>query len=273
MSKHPGYIDSQGITADLRADAIDPANCTAIIPAAGRGSRLGSTLPKILFPIDGVSTLERLSAVLRPFCSTMVLVVSPASRDAVSAAAERICPGRFAIAEQTEPTGMFDAVACGFAAVSTPNTLVIWGDQAAVQSESLSLCFGLHYGVYEPGATMPTVVGASPYIHLKRNSEGAVVAVLQAREGDEMPETGESDCGVFLFRTSVLAAAMSQSDPGTGRRSGERNFLPILPVIERMSSILCVRISSAIEALGLNTPDDAERLARHFRGRRSEVSA
>src|ERR1039458_7926984 len=38
--------------------SVDPAFWTAVIPAAGRGSRLGFEQPKILFPIAGATILE-----------------------------------------------------------------------------------------------------------------------------------------------------------------------------------------------------------------------
>jgi hypothetical protein len=62
-----GFLDPQ----------VEPALWTALIPAAGRGSRLGFDLPKILFPIAGATILEWLVHLLKPLSSRFVLVLSP----------------------------------------------------------------------------------------------------------------------------------------------------------------------------------------------------
>src|SRR4029077_17516015 len=113
-------------------------------------------------------------------------------------------PGRHRIEYQNEPRGMADAIACGLPAVESPNTMIVWGDQVALQTASLNLAMRIHQGPARPEATCPTLWRDHPYIHFERNARGRVIRVLQAREGDVLPERGESDCGVFLFQTESL---------------------------------------------------------------------
>ena len=56
---------------------MDPLLWTALIPAAGRGSRLGFDRTKILFPIAGATILEWLVDLLNPLCGRFVFVLSP----------------------------------------------------------------------------------------------------------------------------------------------------------------------------------------------------
>ena len=46
---------------------------------------------------------------------------------------------------------------------------------------------------------MPTVTRPLPYIHLQRDGAGRIVEILHRREGDAMPDEGESDMGLFAL--------------------------------------------------------------------------
>ena len=59
-----------------------------VIPAAGIGLRLQSTLPKVLFPVNGRPMLEYLFARYRADVQRIVLVVRPADLARVREACE-----------------------------------------------------------------------------------------------------------------------------------------------------------------------------------------
>ncbi len=264
MKRAPHILIPEEITPDLFANTLDPASCTAVIAAAGRGSRLNSDQPKILFPVAGVSMLERLLCLVAPYCARCVLVASPSGRQAIEAEATRILPERCDVAVQESPTGMLDAVACGLALVTSTNVLVVWGDQAGLRPESIRTLLAIHCGPLAPVATLPTLLCEKPYIHLKRGREGAIERVLQAREGDLLPVRGESDCGAFAFQTRALQLTLASEEVSVGTKTGERNFLPILPALSRQGYVLSVRIATPGEALGVNTREDADALSRYL---------
>jgi hypothetical protein len=112
---------------------------------------------------------------------------------------------------------------------------------------------------------------ANPYIHFERDDTGRLIRVLQAREGDIMPDYGESDSGVFFFRSLALRrllAELQESRAGLGKRTKEFNFLPVLPLAGRTEgSLLTPRIMTEEESIGVNTPQDAEVLAAVLRAR------
>lgn len=246
--------------------AVNPALWTALIPAAGRGTRLGFDQPKILFPIAGRTILEWLVELLRPLCSRFVLVLSPSGREPVEQVASTLVPGRFQIAVQPSPSGMADAIRCGLALVETPDTMIVWGDQVALRPESLDFAMRVHQGPAHPAATCPTLLRDRPYIHLERDASGRVRRVLQAREGDSLPQHGESDSGVFLFRTSALRELLPRllaSSDCIGNKTHELNFLPIFTMLD---DLITLPIMTEAESVGVNSAADAEYLARHLAG-------
>ena len=249
-----GYLDS----------AVDPALWTALIPAAGRGTRLGFDHPKILFPIAGRPILEWLVDLLKPLCGQFVFVLSPQGVSPVEQALSPLLPSRFVPALQQKPLGMADAIRCGLARVETTHTLIVWGDQVAVKPESLEFLMRLHQGTAYPSATCPTLWRDHPYIHFERTESGRVSRILQAREGDQMPVRGESDSGVFLFRTEALRQSLPRlldSHECIGAKTREQNFLPIFPLLDP-EQLITAPIMTESESVGVNSPQDAAYLEK-----------
>ncbi len=244
--------------------AVNPALWTALVPAAGRGSRLDFDQPKVLFPIAGKTILEWLVDLLGPLCSQFVFVVSPQGQQPVAALTTRLLSGLHRIAVQPEPRGMADAIAWGLPLVETPHAIIVWGDQVALRPASLEFAMRVHQGPAAPAATCPTLLREHPYIHFERDQSGQVIHVLQAREGDTLPERGESDSGVFLFRTETLRRELPRllaSSACTGKQTRELNFLPIFPMLERL---ITLPVMTEPESVGVNSRADAEYLERYL---------
>jgi bifunctional UDP-N-acetylglucosamine pyrophosphorylase/glucosamine-1-phosphate N-acetyltransferase len=248
---------------------------TAIIPAAGRGTRLGFDLPKILYPVAGRTILEWLACLLGPFCARVIVVASPEGAPVISRRLDQLLPGQSEVVVQAEPRGMADAIQAALPQLRTPHALIVWGDQAALKPESLDVGARLHENA-APLATVPTVMRDKPYIHFERDFHNRVIRVLQAREGDNMPAKGESDCGVFFFRSIALRrllAELQHNGAGLGRQTGEFNFLPALPLAARLpGSLLTPRIMTEEESIGVNSRQDAEILAGVLLGRGAGVA-
>jgi bifunctional N-acetylglucosamine-1-phosphate-uridyltransferase/glucosamine-1-phosphate-acetyltransferase GlmU-like protein len=240
---------------------LNPMLWTVLVAAAGRGTRLGFDKPKILFPVGGRTILDYLIRLFSPFCSEFVFVLSPEGSPIVKPEIEALTGRTARIAIQSAPRGMGDAVASGVAQVDTPNVVVVWGDQLALRPSSVEFCMRLLQGPEQPAAVCPTLIRNRPYIHFERDNQGTIVRVLQQREGDQMPAEGESDAGVFFFETSALKESLNVltvSSEAIGRETGEINFLPIFPLMDRTSrKLFTSRIMSEIESVGVNSPDDA----------------
>lgn len=253
------------------APSVAVADWTIVIAAAGKGTRLDYKLPKILFPVAGRPILEWLLDLAMPVCSSAVLVLSPDGRESVEPVLERLIPGRYRIAIQTQPSGMGDAVGIGAAEVSTAHTAVMWGDQVALRPESVATVARLHAGPLAPDITVPTVFRDAPYIHFERHPDGRIARLLQAREGDAMPARGESDTGFFCFRTEVLRRLLIEfkAQAGSlGSRTAEFNLLPVIPfAVATGRTVLTPQAMGVEETVGINTRADAERVEAYLRSR------
>jgi bifunctional N-acetylglucosamine-1-phosphate-uridyltransferase/glucosamine-1-phosphate-acetyltransferase GlmU-like protein len=246
---------------EFLAPSLHPAHWTVLIPAAGRGTRLAYEKPKILFPVGGVSILERLVSLLKPLCDHFVFVLSPDGTAEVTPQIELLLRERGSVAIQETPRGMADAVVSGLAAVRTEYVVIVWGDQVALKPASLEFCMRLIEGPAAAQAVCPTLLRQKPYIHFERDAQQTITQVLQRREGDVLPAEGESDSGVFFFRVDALRQSMNEllQDPrALGRETREVNFLPIFPLLDAMPGrLITARIMSEAESVGVNTKADA----------------
>lgn len=239
-----------------------------VVPAAGLGSRLGATRPKLLVPVAGRPMIDRILDLYRRHVHRVVLVVSPASaaevRRHVDAHNETL---RIDCVEQQEPTGMLDAILLGQPAVrDASNVWVTWCDQVAVHPRTIERLADTDAGA---PLVMPTVTSANPYIHLERDAGGRIVRVLHRREGDRMPETGESDMGLFAMSADVFTELLPRyaGEVEIGSVTRERNFLPFIPWLARTRAVATFPCAHPMEALGVNTPEDLARVERYLRER------
>jgi len=246
---------------------MTPSLWTGLVPAAGRGSRLEFDQPKVLFPVAGRPILEWLLDFLMPTCSRVVLVLSPSGRQVVEDYLAGHHPaeyaaGRFRIALQEVPRGMGDAVEVGLQAVETPHVAIVWGDQVALRRSSVEACLSEHESSpAQPALTFPTLWRERPYIHFGRDSEGRIDSLLQAREGDKMPERGESDTGFFCGRAETVRSLLTelrQAPAMKGSATEEFNFLPVIPLAARQGrTILTPSVVTLEETMGVNSREDA----------------
>jgi bifunctional N-acetylglucosamine-1-phosphate-uridyltransferase/glucosamine-1-phosphate-acetyltransferase GlmU-like protein len=209
--------------------------------------------------------IEWLLDFLEPNCGRLVFVLSPEGVREVRPELERLIPGRYEIAVQAVPLGMGDAVERALPAVGTPHCVIVWGDQAALRRDSVEACLRLHEGPLNASITCPTVLRADPYIHFDRDAEGRISGLRQAREGDPMPEEGESDTGFFCFETETLRRLLAaiRKQPGEeGHSTGEFNFLPVIPFAARQGlEILSPSLMTLGETVGINSAADAHAVA------------
>lgn len=246
---------------------VHPALWSAVIPAAGRGTRLAAPMPKILYPVLSRPILDWLLDIVAPVCGAVVLVLAPKAAAEVEGVARKRLGDRVAVAIQDEPRGMADAIRRGLEKVATPNTLVIWGDQILLKAETVRRCILAHQMHDNTVLTLATVLRDHPYIDIRRDESGRIAEVRQAREGDACGEQGESDCGLFLFNTAALRETLvraEQAGLGRGAKTGEFNLLQILPLFEGGTRrTTAVRVEDPAEAIGINNPaeaTDAERI-------------
>jgi bifunctional UDP-N-acetylglucosamine pyrophosphorylase/glucosamine-1-phosphate N-acetyltransferase len=240
-----------------------------VIPAAGAGSRLGEGVAKLLVPVAGVPMIDRLRQLYAETVAEIVLIVHPSFAARVR---QHVSGWSLPVscAVQERPTGMLDAIMLAGEAVraARPDSVwITWCDQVAVHPatvQRLAECTAVDDA---SALAMPTVTKRAPYIHLARDAAGRIAQVLHRREGDRMPEVGESDIGLFALSRFAYADLLPHyaAEAAIGVGTGERNFLPFIPWLASAGhQVVTFPAVDDIEAVGVNTPAELELVERYL---------
>ena len=233
----------------------------AVVPAAGRGSRLGVNTPKILTPLgEGRSVLSVLCRKLLTVADHINLIVSPEGYTPITAAIAREgLANRTTLSIQPEPVGMGDAIFCGYPVWSQAGSiLIVWGDQVFVSTGTLRTGCLLHAGE-DRTLLIPVAAMAQPYVEYIFASDDRLIAVKQSREGEVCAPGGFGDVGTFVLSVEGLREQWLgyTASAAVGVATGEVNFLPFLPYLSAKHwKVRRFAVADEREALGINTPQD-----------------
>jgi bifunctional N-acetylglucosamine-1-phosphate-uridyltransferase/glucosamine-1-phosphate-acetyltransferase GlmU-like protein len=242
-----------------------------VVPAAGLGTRLGAGRPKLLVPVGGVPMIDRLLGLFAPSIDRAIVVVHPSFDGEVRAHLARGAVPTTTVV-QPSPTGMLDAILLAQPAVrdSAPDEVwIAWCDQVAIHPETLRHLAVETASHRHAALVMPTIVRRDPYIHLERDPSGRIVRVLHRREGDAMPETGESDMGLFALPGESFSGLLPRyaDSVAVGTATGERNFLPFIAWANRDREVVTFPAVDEMEAVGVNTPAELRMVEAYLAAR------
>ena len=133
---------------------------TAIILAAGVGSRMGAAEPKVLHPLLGrpmaLWVLESIHSVVS---DPAILLLSPAT-----AALHALAPKGTLRAEQPEPRGTGDAVRCALPALPAGATevLIACGDTPLLEPSTISALIAARRAAKVPSPSPPSTLMIRP---------------------------------------------------------------------------------------------------------------
>jgi len=193
-----------------------------VVLAAGEGTRMKSSIPKVLHTVGGRSLIHHAVAAAQALEPEHLVVVVGHGRDQVVNHLAQVAP-EVATAVQDKQLGTGHAVQCALAELpDLHGTVVItYGDVPLLTSEVLQ---GLLDTQAEQGsgATILTAHLADPtgYGRVLRAGDGSVAAVVEQKDADdEQRAVREVNSGVYAFDAETLRLGLEQLD--TDNSQGE----------------------------------------------------
>lgn len=227
---------------------------TAIVLAAGQGTRMKSAKPKVLHELCGRPMVDYVvEAAIAAGCADVVVVVGY-GREALAAHLEGAWGSRVRIAVQEQQRGTGDAVRVALPklADSAERVLVLCGDTPLLDpAELVRLSATLDGG----GAlAMLTAITEDPtgYGRILRDGNGRILAVREQKDASEDERRiREVNTGVYAARAAFLREAVTKLSPNNAQ--GELYLTDIVAIAANAGqTVASVKADSAAALVGVN---------------------
>jgi len=219
-----------------------------IVLAAGEGTRMRSTTPKVLHEVGGRTMLGHVLLAAASLQPARTLVVVGHGRDAVTAS----LPDTASAVIQAEQRGTGHAVrvALESAPDAVGTVLVLYGDMPLLRADTVrGLCEGHRGAATLLTARMPDPTG---YGRIIRDDLGNVRAIVEEADADDTQRViDEINVGVYAFDAGALRNALTRIS--TDNAQGEEYLTDVIALLVSDGEV--VRASLAAdhrEMLGVN---------------------
>ena len=226
-----------------------------VILAAGQGTRMKSSLPKVLHPIGGRPLVAHVISTARALHAEYIRVVLRHERDRV---AEAIDDGGddLQIVDQDEIPGTGRAVEAALQRLPDDfggDVLVLSGDVPLLEASELADLIAAHRAS-GAAATLLSARMADPsgYGRVVRAADGTVERIVEQKDAspDEVA-IDEINAGVYVFRAVQLRAQIGAV--GTANVQGERYLTDVIGLLRAAGDMVAASVAPDPRvALGVN---------------------
>jgi bifunctional N-acetylglucosamine-1-phosphate-uridyltransferase/glucosamine-1-phosphate-acetyltransferase GlmU-like protein len=226
----------------------------ALVLAAGRGTRMRSTLPKPLVPLAGRPLVAHLLEALERGGLRRCIVVVGHGADAVRGALEGRCSTVF----QERQLGMAHAVEVARPALGNAGRILVTvGDSPLLEPATIRALVARHAAT-NAACTFLTAIFPRPlpYARVLRAPDGSVRACVEERDATpEERESRELSSSHYLFQANALWRQLGAIRPHPV--TGERYLTDVVGLLLGAGEkVEALRIQDWTELCGLNTPEE-----------------
>jgi bifunctional UDP-N-acetylglucosamine pyrophosphorylase/glucosamine-1-phosphate N-acetyltransferase len=226
---------------------------TVVVLAAGEGTRMKSSIPKVLHSISGRTLLGHVLHAVNGLNAKNVRIVVGAGRELVEGHVKQIAPKATTVFQEHRG-GTGHATQLALADIKATGTvLVLAGDTPMLSSQSLAALLDVHH---KGGFTASVMTAEHPdptgYGRIIRGADGSLLRIVEERDAtDEERAIYEVNSGVYAFDGAKLAAAIGKLENDNSQ--GELYLTDVLEILRNDGgSIAAVLIEDFIEILGVN---------------------
>ena len=236
----------------------DPTSSTrplaVVVLAAGQGTRMRSSRPKVLHEIAGLPMLAHVLVATRALQPARLAVVVRHDRDAVAAAVLEHAPEALVVDQDEVPgTGRALEVAVTALGGFEGDVLVVNGDLPHVDPDTIRALREEHL-LRRASATVLSAFFADPTGagRIVRDAHGEFLRIVEERDASPAErDIAEGNGGVYLFRTDGLATRLAGL--GSANAQGERYITDLVAVTRAAGdTVLAVPAEDESVVAGVN---------------------
>jgi bifunctional UDP-N-acetylglucosamine pyrophosphorylase/glucosamine-1-phosphate N-acetyltransferase len=232
----------------------DP-NLAIIVLAAGQGTRMKSSMSKLLHPLAGAPIVSHVLATARALDPAVVLAVVRYDRDRVAEVLSAGLPA-VVIVDQDETPGTGRAVEQAVEALPpafSGDVLVLNGDVPLLDADTLHDLVARHRGSGAAATVLSSVVpDARGYGRIVRASDGSFESIVEHRDASaEQLAIDEINAGIYVFGLNALRDQLANLS--TDNAQGEKYLTDVVALLRRAGSdVRAVPVDESWKAEGIN---------------------
>lgn len=255
--RQPPGVPASALPAMSSSADTNSSRCSAVILAAGKGTRMQSDLPKVMHPACGKPLVQWVVDAVRQLgCNPIVLVVGHGAevvrehfkgQSDVEFVTQMPQHGTGHAVDQARP--LFAQGRLG------TDTLVLCGDGPLIQASTLRALLETHHRT-SASATLATSVLEDPtgYGRIQRDAHNRFARIVEAKDATPAQlAIREVNPSYYCFRTADLFDALTRVT--NANASGEYYITDVFELL--LQAGRCVRVVDAVppqEVLSVNTP-------------------
>lgn len=225
---------------------------TALVLAAGKGTRMKSALPKVLHKVGGKAMVEQvLDTVTAIGVNRKVVIVGFGAKEVQDYLQDSV---EYVIQEEQNGTGHAVQIAKSTIGEEKTTILLLCGDTPLIQAKTLENLLAAHQET-KAKATVLTASMINPfgYGRIIRDEQGHVLRIVEQKDGTpEELATTEINTGVYVFDSEALWPALSQIDSNNAQ--GELYITDVIGILVREGQLVSAYMTDDHEeTLGINS--------------------
>ena len=239
---------------------------SVVVLAAGKGTRMRNTLPKVLHPLAGLPILGHVLRTAVALAPERIVVVLAPGMEAVAEVARSLCPA-VQVAIQALPRGTGDAVAAALPLLPTEGAVaVLYGDTPLLLPETVTRLLQARAdasaAVAVLGMQPPDPSGYGRF----RFVEGELTEIVEERHADDnLRRDGVCNAGIMAVdgaRLGPLLAALSLHP-----ERGEYYLTDTVALARERGWGATAIVGPWVEGLGVNSQAQLADVAQHLQDR------
>ena len=227
---------------------------TFIVPAAGKSSRFKTKKSKIFYEYRNKILISYVIDKCLKFTKNIIIISNRKNLKELKINLKRYKNVKFKILIQEEQRGMGHAINIAMDKVQSKYCSVIWPDQIYLSVSTIKktidfflkkksiLCFA----VYKKKL---------PYVYILRDKNKNFKDIIQTRETSKKIKLGESDCGIFVFKSKIMREKLKfliKKKLIITNQTKEIDFLKSFRFLNKFGRISTVRALSYKDTIGIN---------------------
>ena len=249
-----------------------PRLAAVIVLAAGEGTRMKSSTPKVLHRIGGRTLVGHAIAAARAAGPEHLAVVVRHERDLVATHVAEV-DSSVVIADQDDVKGTGRATECALAVLPEleGTVLVTYGDVPLLAGDTLLALLDEH-ARSDSAVTVVTAHLEDPtgYGRILRDANGGVAGIVEQKDAsDEQRAITEINSGIYAFDAVVLRTALAQV--GTNNAQGEKYLTDVLAIARAAGGRVSAHVVDDLwQTEGVNDRVQLARLGKELNRRTTE---